>query len=87
MQLLLKYKKPTCHDCYEKKFDEYGFNLKLIYRIPPIATHETKIRSFQYNRLNNLLYLNNKLFHFGIISQSKCYFFEVYDETSKHLFY
>ena len=34
-----------------------------------------------------MLYLNKKLFHFGIISQSKCSFCELYDETPQHLFY
>ena len=74
MQLLLKYDKPTCQDYHEKKFDEYNFNWKLIYRIPRIATFETKIRIFQCKLLNNVLYLIKKLFHFGIISQSIFYF-------------
>ena len=36
---------------------------------------------------NNVLYLNKKLFQFGIISQSKCSFCELYDETPHHIFY
>ena len=73
MQLCLKYK-PT-HQSYQKKyFDDYDFNWKLIYRISHIATLETKIRIFQYKLLNNVLYLNKKLFQFNIISQSKCSF-------------
>ena len=87
MQLLLKSDKPTRQDYHEKEFDEYDFNWKLIYRIPRIATYETKIRIFQYKVLNNVLYLNKKLFHFGIISQSKCSLCELYDETQQHLFY
>ena len=46
MQLLLKYDKPACQGYHEKKFYDYGFNWKLIYRIPRIATFETKIRIF-----------------------------------------
>ena len=46
-----------------------------------------KIRIFQYKLLNNVLYPNKKLFQFGIISQSKCSFCELYDETSHHIFY
>ena len=87
MQLCLKYDKPTCHSYHEKNFDAYDFNWKLIYRIPRIATLETKIRIFQYKLLNNVLYLNNKLFHFGIISQPKCSFCELYDETPHYIFY
>ena len=54
----------------------------------PTATLETKIQIFQYKFLNNILYLNKKLFHFGIISQSKCSFCKLlYDETPQHPFY
>ena len=49
MQLSLKYDKPTCQGYHEKSFDDYVFNWELIYRIPRIATFETKIRIFQYN--------------------------------------
>ena len=52
-----------------------------------IATFETKTRDFQYELLNNVLYLNKKLFHFGIISQCKCSFCKLHDETPQHLFY
>ena len=69
------------------QFDDYVFNWKLIYRIPRTATFETKIRIFQYKLLNNVLYLNKKLFHFDITSQSKCSFCELYDETPHHTLY
>ena len=52
-----------------------------MYRTPRSATFETKIRIFQYKLLNNVRYLNKKLIHFGIISQSNCSFCELYDET------
>ena len=70
-----------------EKFDDYDFNWNLIYRIPRIATLDTKIRNIQYKLLNNVLYFNKKLFQFGIISQSKCSFCELYDETPHHIFY
>ena len=87
MQLLLKYVKPTCQNYHEKKFDGYNFNWKLIYKLPRIATYDVKIRIFQYKLLNNVLYLNKRLSHFGIISQPKCSICELYDETPQHLFY
>ena len=87
MQYLLKNHKPTCHDYHGNNFEGYVFNQKLIYRIPRIATFESKIRIFQYKIFNNVLYLNKKLFHFGITSQSKCSFCELYDETPLHIFY
>ena len=60
---------------------------KLIYMISRVATYETKVRIFQYKLANNVLCLNKKLFHCGIISQSKCSFSELCDETPQHLFY
>ena len=85
--LILKYDKPTCQGYHEKNFDDYVFNWKLIYGIPRITTCETNIRIFHYKLLNNVLYLNKKLFHFGITSQSKCSFCKLYDEASHHIFY
>ena len=87
MQLLLKHGKPTCQSYHEQTFDDYGFNWKVINRIPCIAKLETNIRIFQYKLLNNILYLKKKLFQFGIISQSKSSFRELYDETPQHFFY
>ena len=37
------YDKPTCQDYHAKKFDEYNFNWKLIYRVPGIATFQKKV--------------------------------------------
>ena len=71
MQFCLKYDKPACQSYHKKNFDDYDLNWKLIYRIANIATLETKTRIFQYKLLSNVLYLNQKLFQFGIISQSK----------------
>ena len=85
INLLMKYEKPACRDYHEKKFDGYGFIRKLIYRIPSIAPYETKICIIQYKLMNNVLHLNKKLFPFGIISQSKCPFCELYDEIPEHI--
>ena len=85
--LILKYDKPTCQGYHEKNFDAYIFNWKLIYKITRIATFETNIRIFHYKLLDNVLYLNKKLFHFGITSQSKCSFRKLYDQTPHHIFY
>ena len=86
MQLLLKHDKTTCQSYHEKNFYDYDFNWKLIYRMHRIATLETKIRVFQNKLLNNVLYLDKKLFQFSKIPQSKCSFCELYDETPHHIF-
>ena len=67
--------------------DGYNFKWKLIYKLPCVVTYDAKSRIFQYKLLNNVLYLNKKLFHFGIISQPKCSICNLYDETPQHLFY
>ena len=87
MELISNYNKPTCQDYHEKKFDEYNFDWKLIYRISCIATFETKILIFQYSSLTMYYNLNKKLFHFDIIFQSNCSFYDLYDKTPQHLFY
>ena len=86
IQLLLKYDKPTCQDYHKTYFDDYAYNWKLMCQIPRIATFETKIRFFQYKLLNNVLSFNKKLFDIGMISQSKCSFCELHDETQQHVF-
>ena len=86
MQFFLKYDKSTFQSYHEKNFYDYDFKWKLIYRISRVATLETKIRIFQHKLLNNVLYLNKKLFQFGITSQFKCSFCELYDETPDHIF-
>ena len=46
----------------------------------------TKIRAFQYNILNNDLYLNDKLFVFGKSETNICSFCKLEDEAITHLF-
>ena len=68
----------NCHTIY---------NQKLIYKVPRIAMYDVKNCIFQFKLINNVLYLNKKLFHFGIIFQPKCSICELHDETPQHLFY
>ena len=51
-----------------------------MYKLPRIAKYDAKIRISQYKLLNNVLYLNRKIFHFGIITQPKCSICNLYDE-------
>ena len=41
---------------------------------------------FQYKILNNVLYLNEKLFHFGLVDSGKCSFCLLSNETPIHIF-
>ena len=50
-------------------------------------TIDTNLRIFQYKILNNVLYLNEKLFKFKIVSSLLCSFRNSEDDTLIHLFY
>ena len=58
----------------------------LIYLLPRILTKNTSLRAFQYKILNNVLYLNHKLFQFKDSTTSLCLYCNKRDETAQHLF-
>ena len=53
----------------------------------PVLLHLKQKFVFSGASFNNVLNLNKKLFHLGVISQSKCSLCELYDETLQHIFY
>ena len=59
------------------------FDWTKIYDLP---RKTTRLRVFQYSILNNVLYLNEKLFHFGLVYSGKCSFCLVSNETPIHIF-
>ena len=63
-----------------------GFDWTKIYDLPRKTTVGTRFRVFQYKILNNVLYLNEKLFHFGVKDSEKCRFCLVCNETPIHIF-
>ena len=48
---------------------------------------DTNLHIFQYKILNNVLYLNEKLSEFKIVSSPLCSLYNSENETSIHLFY
>ena len=52
-----------------------------------MVTLDSYSRSFQYKILNNVLYLNKKLFTFRKLMSPLCPFCKLSDETVLHLFY
>ena len=54
--------------------------------MPRRVTIDNNLRIFQYKILNNVLYLNEKLFKFKIVSSPLCSFCNSEDETQIHLF-
>ena len=79
--------KPTSLVYFENLFREQELNWKKIYILPQKVSLDCNVRSFQYKVLNNVLYLNKKLFIFGKTCSSLCSFCKQADETILHLFY
>ena len=61
------------------------FDWTKICDLPRKTIVDTRLRVFQYKILNNVLYLNEKLFHFGLVDSGKCSFCLVTNETPIHI--
>ena len=53
---------PTSQQYFKNLFPYLNLDCKLIYLLPRILTKNTSLRAFQYKDLNNVLYLNHKIF-------------------------
>ena len=84
--VFLNPKIPTSQNYYNIKFNDHNLDWKSIYLLPRKVTLDSYTRIFQYKILNNILYLNEKLFKFGISSSSLCSFRNTSEETPEHLF-
>ena len=51
-----------------------GIDWRKVFLIPRISTIESYTRSFQYKIINNALFLNKRLFKFGVIKSPACSF-------------
>ena len=52
-----------------------------------LTTYITYLRSFQHKILHKILFLNQKLYLFGITKSPLCSYWNKYDETPIHFFY
>ena len=52
-----------------------------------MVTVDTKLRTFQYKILNNILFVNKMLFKLKEVGLPLCSFCKAKDETYIHLFY
>ena len=55
------------------------------YVLPRLCTIDSYLRVFQYKILNNILFLNNRLFKMGKVDSSLCSFCKVTSETITHI--
>ena len=56
------------------------------YILPRLCTIDSYLRVFQYEILNNILFLNNRLFKIGKVGSFLCSFCKVTSETIVHIF-
>ena len=59
---------------------------KKIYMLPRLTTIESSLRSFQYEILNNILYLNDRLYKFKAVPSPLCSLCKLENECLVHLF-
>ena len=79
--------KPTSNIYFEKLFENTTLDWKKTYLLPRLATIDTTLRSFQYKILNNVLFLNKKLYTFGITNNALYSFCNTLEETPIHIFF
>ena len=78
---------PTSQKYLNELFKTDSFDWKQIYLLPRLVTLDSYSRSIQYKILNNVLYLNKKLFKFRKSASPLCPFCKLSDEIVLHLFY
>ena len=79
--------KPTSNTYLEKLFENTTIDLSKIYRLPPLAIIDITLGSFRYNILSNVLFLNKKLYTFGITNTALCSFYKTLEENPIRIFY
>ena len=78
---------PTAQTKLKEEFPHLSVDWKEIYSLPFTVTIETKIREFQYNILNNIVFTNQKLFKLKMIESPLCTFCKRETESLEHLFF
>ena len=65
--------KPTLNIHFEKLFQNTTLDWNKIYLSPLLATIDTTLRSFQYKILNNVFFLNKKLYTYNYRNNKYCF--------------
>ena len=77
---------PTAQRTMEALLQEPNIEWSLVYMLPRKVTIETSTRIFQYKNLNNILYLNNRLYKMTITESPLCSLCGNDSETILHFF-
>ena len=87
LKLIQPLSKPPTSQLYFQKVLGFGkVEWKKVYMLPRIVTIDSSLRSLQYKILNNILYLNERLYKFNIADSPLCSLCGAYNESIKHLF-
>ena len=77
---------PTAQRSLERVLKLTDIDWTKIYTLPRITTNESSFRTFQYKILNNILYLNERLFKFNMVESPLCSLCNQASESVLHLF-
>ena len=87
LKLMEPLSKPPISQLYFEKVLGFGkVEWKKVYMLPRIVTIDSSLLSFQYKILNNILYLNERLYKFNIVKSPLCSLCGPSNESIKHLF-
>ena len=78
--------KPTSNIYFENLFENTILDWNKIYQSLRLATIDSTLRPFQYKILNNVLFLNKKLYPFGTTNTALCSFCNTLEKTI-HIFF
>ena len=87
LKLIQPLSKPPTSQLYFEKVLGFGkVEWKKVYMLPRIVTIDSSLRSLQYKILDNIWYLNERLYKFNIVDSPLCSLCGAYNESIKHLF-
>ena len=76
---------PTSQVHLLRKLNLQDVNWQTVDMLPRFCTIDSHTRIFQYKILNNIIYLNNRLFKMNIVNSELCSFCKAEPETMIHL--
>ena len=77
---------PTAQRSIKRILQMKNIDWATVYLLPQKTTIESRMRIFQYKILNNILYLNNRLYKFGYVKSLMCSLCNSETETMTRLF-